>query len=272
MLEMLYGDKKIHYEIYGEGEPLILLNGIMMSCLSWQLFMPQLSKDKKVILFDFLDQGKSSALSDNEYTHELQVEVLKALIDHLNIQKANILGISYGGEIALQFAIKYQKYINKLLVFNTTSYTTPWLKDIGRGWIGAARTFDPEVFYHVSIPYIYSPRFYTENYQWMETRKKVLGGVFTRDFLEAMIRLIISSERYDIRQRLCEIEADTLVVGSDYDYVTPLFEQEYIHNHIRGSKFVVIKNCGHASMYEKPNEFITLINGFLSLEKSLSII
>ncbi len=272
MPDMIYHNKKVHYESYGEGEPLILLNGIMMSHLSWKMFIPQLSKDKKVILFDFLDQGNSDKLQDLDYKHDLQVEVLKALIDHLNIKKVNILGISYGGEIALQFAIKYQEYINKLLIFNTASHTTPWLKDIGRGWIDAAKTYNSETFYNISIPYIYSPLFYTNNYEWMKNRKKLLYDVFTKDFLEAMIRLILSSERYDIRHKLKEIEVDTLVVGSDFDFVTPLFEQEYIHNNIKGSKFMMIKNCGHASMYERPNEFISLINGFLSLEKSLSIV
>lgn len=272
MSELLYNNKKIYYEVYGEGEPLIILNGIMMSHLSWELFIPQLSKDKKLILIDFFDQGKSAKLEGVNYKHDIQVEALKALIDHLNIKKANIFGISYGGEIALQFAIKYQEYVNKLLLFNTASYTTPWLKDIGRGWINAAKTYNPETYYNVTIPYIYSPLFYTQNYEWMEKRKALLHGVFTKDFLNAMNRLTESSEGYDIRNRIKEIEVDTLVVGADYDYITPLVEQEYIHNNIKGSQFMVIKNCGHASMYEKPNEFVALVNGFLSIEKSLSIV
>ena len=272
MPEILYDNKKVYFETHGEGEPLILLNGIMMSHLSWKFFIPHLSKNKKVILFDFLDQGKSDKLEGVDYKQDLQVEVLKALIDHLKIEKANILGISYGGEIALQFAIKYPAYINKLLIFNTTSYTTPWLKDIGRGWVKAANTYDPETFYYVSIPYIYSPAFYTTNYKWMENRKKILQDVFTKDFLDAMVRLIYSSEGYDIRNKLKKVNVDTLVVASDFDYVTPLFEQEYIHNNIKNSKFVQIKNCGHASMYEKPTEFVLLIEGFLSGEQDLSIV
>lgn len=272
MPDILYNNRKLYYETYGEGEPLILLNGIMMSHLSWQFFIPELAKDKKLILLDFLDQGKSDKLEDIDYKHDVQVEILKVLIDHLSIKKANICGISYGGEIALQFAIKYQENVNKLLIFNTNSYTSPWLHDIGRAWVNAAKTYDPDTFYYVSIPYIYSPLFYTENYEWMEKRKKLLHDVFTKDFLNAMVRLTESSEGYDIRNKLKEIEVDTLVVGADYDYITPLVEQEYIHNNIKGSKFMVIKNCGHASMYEKPNEFVLLVNGFLSIEKSLSIV
>lgn len=272
MPELFYNDKKIYYEVHGDGEPLILLNGIMMSHFSWKLLLPELKKGRKVILFDFFDQGLSDKLELINYKHDIQVEVLKALIDHLDIKKANILGISYGGEIALQFAIKYKEHVNKLLLFNTTSYTSPWLTDIGRGWINAAETYKPEAFYNVSIPYIYSPSFYDENYDWMKDRRQVLYNIFTKDFLEAMIRLITSSEGYDIRHRLHEISADTLIVGADYDFITPLCDQEYINKRIKASSFVVIKRCGHASMYERPNEFNTLVNGFLSIEGGLSII
>lgn len=272
MPKLKYNNKKIYYEVHGEGEPLVLLNGIMMSHFSWRPFIPELSNDKKLILFDFLDQGKSDKLDGTQYKHDLQVGILKALLDHLNIKKANVMGISYGGEIAMQFAIKYKEYVNKLIVFNTTSYTTPWLQDIGRAWINAAKTYDPEMFYNVSIPYIYSPLFYTENNEWMKERKEILYSVFNKEFLDAMIRLTESSERYDIRNELSEIESDTLIVGADYDYITPLLEQEYIHKNIKDSKFMMIKNCGHASMYEKPNEFISLINGFLSIKESLSIV
>ncbi len=272
MPKMIYNNKKIYYEVHGEGEPLIILNGIMMSHNSWKIFIPQLSKDKKVILFDFLDQGKSDKLQGIDYKHDIQVDVLKALIDHLNIEKANILGISYGGEIALQFAIKHQQNVNKLLLFNTASKTNQWLKDIGRGWLKAAKTHDPEMFYHVAIPCIYSPMFYCGNYNWMENRKKILYEVFTKDFLDAMIRLILSSEGYDIRNKLEEIEVKTLIVGADHDFVTPLFEQKYIHEKIKNSKLFMLKDCGHASMYEKPEEFLALINGFLGLEQDLSIL
>ncbi|SKC48147.1 alpha/beta fold hydrolase [Maledivibacter halophilus] len=272
MSELRYNNKRIYYEIYGDGEPLILLNGIMMSHLSWKAFIPELSKNKKLILFDFLDQGKSDKMEGIKYGHELQVEALKALINHMNIKKADIVGISYGGEIAMQFAIKYKELVGKLILFNTASYTTPWLRDIGRGWINAAKTYDPETFYNVSIPYIYSPLFYTENNEWMEKRRKILYNVFNRDFLNSMIRLTKSSEGYEIRSMLREIKAETLIVGAEYDYITPLIEQEYINENIKGSKFLVIKNCGHASMYEKPNEFILLVNGFLNIEKSLLIV
>lgn len=264
-------DKNIYYEIHGEGKPLLVLNGIMMSHLSWGKLLPEMSRGNKVILFDFLDQGKSDKM-ETAYKQDDQVEVVKGLMDYLGLEKANIFGISYGGEVAMQFAIKYGQRVDKLLLFNTTSYTNPWLRDIGRSWVAVANTGDPESFYNVTIPIIYSPKFYTENIKWMEDRRNALYPVFNDEFLQAMIRLIHSAEGYDIRARLKDVIADTLVVSGELDYLTPIMEQKFIHEQIKGSKYVMINQCGHASMYEKPEEFISLINGFLSIENQIKII
>src|SRR5690554_3075483 len=125
--------KKVYYETHGEGKPLILLNGIMMSTKSWTIFKEAFSHQNRLILLDFLDQGQSDKVHE-PYTQDLQVEVLKELIDELGYEKVNILGISYGGEVALQFITKYEHLVDRLVLFNTTHRTSPWLKDIGDAW------------------------------------------------------------------------------------------------------------------------------------------
>ncbi len=59
MANFMFGNKSIYYEEYGQGEPLILLNGIMMSCMSWAEFIEPFSVHNRLILVDFLDQGRS---------------------------------------------------------------------------------------------------------------------------------------------------------------------------------------------------------------------
>ncbi len=266
-----YKNKNIYYEVYGDGEPLVILNGIMMSHGSWQVFVEELSKNNKLILLDFLDQGKSDKM-DESYKQDIQVEVVKAVIDELKLTKINLFGISYGGEVALQFAIKYEEYISKLLLFNTTSYTNPWLQDIGRGWINAAEYNNGEAFYNVTIPIIYSPSFYTKNIEWMNKRKEFLYNVFNEEFLKAMIRLIESAEGYDVRSHIDKISSKTLVVSSEYDFITPANEQEFIKDKIKDSTYIMIKDSGHASMYEKPIEFLSIIKGFLSIVSFTKIV
>lgn len=264
-------NKNIYFEVHGEGKPLVILNGIMMSHMSWYQFLPELTIDNKVILLDFLDQGKSDKIQE-EYTQALQVEVVKRVLDELDIKSANIFGISYGGEIAQQFAIKHKSYVNKLVLFNTTAYTNPWLTDIGRGWISTAERYCGEAFYNVTIPVIYSPVFYTENIEWMNNRKKLLYTIFTKEFLDGMIRLIKSAESFDVREQLQDIKAKTLIVGSELDFITPTMEQQLIHSKIQGSKLIIIPKCGHASMYERPNEFLSILKGFISIEKEVKIV
>ncbi|QVK18573.1 alpha/beta hydrolase [Mycoplasmatota bacterium] len=263
--------KKVYYEVHGTGKPILLLNGIMMSTLSWKLFLNAF-KGNQIILVDFFDQGNSEKLIDEDYKQDLQVELVYNLIKHLKLDKINVVGISYGGEVALQFAVKYQAYIDKLIVFNTASYTSPWLEDIGRGWIATAETNDANAFYKVTIPVIYSPDFYTKNIDWMKNREKLLHQVFKKPFLDAMIRLIKSAEGYDVRNVLNTIFIPTLLVGAENDYLTPLPEQRFLHTEITNSKLVIIPGCGHASMYENPTVFICLINGFVNSDTTVSVL
>src|SRR5690554_2595670 len=125
--------KKIYYETHGEGKPLILLNGIMMSTKSWGIFVEAFSANNRLILLDFLDQGQSDKVYE-EYTQDLQVEVLYALIKELGYDKVNLLGISYGEEVALRFIANYEDKVERLVLFNTSHRTSPWLKDIGDAW------------------------------------------------------------------------------------------------------------------------------------------
>jgi len=271
MPNLQHNGKNIYYEVHGEGKPLVMLNGIMMSTLSWAMFLPELTKNNQVILLDFFDQGQSDQL-EHSYQQDVQVEAVKAVVDELNLENINLFGISYGGEIALQFAIKYGQVMDKLLLFNTTAWTNPWLCDIGKGWKQAAATGDGTFFYNVSIPIVYSPHFYTKHATWMNERKQLLKNVFTPSFLSAMTRLIESAEGYDVRDQLAQIEAKTLIVGSDHDFVTPAVDQQEIYQKIPEATYFEMKDCGHASMYEKPLEFTSILTGYLSVKTAPKII
>ena len=171
MSSFTFQGKDIFYEVTGQGKPIILLNGIMMSTKSWTPFLDSFSSNNTLIRVDFLDQGQSTRLM-GDYDHSIQVEVTHALINHLNLESVSIIGISYGGEVSLEYAIKYPKLVDRLVLFNTAAYTTPWLRDIGRSWIKAGNHLDGEAYYYTTIPIIYSPYFYEKNKTWFDNRKK----------------------------------------------------------------------------------------------------
>jgi pimeloyl-ACP methyl ester carboxylesterase len=260
--------KKVYYETYGHGKPIVLLNGIMMSTISWQVFKDVLSANNQLILVDFLDQGKSDKMEDISYTQDIQVEVLKALFDELKLLKVNIAGISYGGEVALEFAVKYEEYVEKLILFNTTAKTTPWLRDIGIGWNRSIG--DPLDYYCTTIPVIYSPKFYNEKNDWMNNRKALLTEkVFSQKaFMDSMVRLTESAESHDVTKELSKIKVPALIVSCENDYITPMTEQKILNELIKNSELVVLPNTGHGSMYERPVLFTALLLGFVNMSQS----
>lgn len=272
MATFKFNNKNVYYEVSGSGEPLLLLNGIMMSTTSWHPFIDTF-KNYQLIRVDFLDQGKSDSLEEG-YDQSIQVELLYALLNHLNIKKVNVVGISYGGEVALLFTIKYQEYVNKLIVFNSVAYTTEVLKKIGYEWNKYAVLRDTEKYYEVTIPIIYSNTFKETNKEWMEERKKLLcSKAFKNEiFLDRMVRLTNSAEKFDVKNKLKDLTIPVLIVAAEEDMLTPPNQQRLIANLIENSKLVIMANVGHASMYEDPHLFAGLIIGFIEVDSNLNVL
>jgi len=267
MSRFLYEGKTVHYEVDGEGSPLLILNGIMMSTKSWQPFIPTLSERFQVVRVDFFDQGESEKLPGESYTQELQVGLLRALLDELKIAKIDIVGISYGGAVALLFSIMHPDRIRRLILFNSNAYTNPWIKDIGRGWIKSGKTRDGLHYYQTTIPVIYSPHFYEGRIEWMKNREKLLIPIFSDPgFLDQMERLTLSAETFDVRDKLSSVGAKTLIISAEEDYLTPIPNQEYLYERLPNAEWLKIPLAGHASMYEKPLLFTTIITGFFGVK------
>lgn len=256
-----YQNKSVYYEIHGQGEPILILNGIMMSTKSWQEFVDPFSAQHQLILVDFLDQGQSSKVFE-AYTHHLQVDMIIAFLEYLAIGPVNLYGVSYGGEIAIQTVLKAPHLIKKLILFNTCGETTYWLEEVGNAWNAASH--DGLAYYLTTIPFIYSPKFFVEKAEWMARRKEILIPIFSNpEFIESMIRLTNSSVGYQVMDRLAEIEVPTLIAGCQYDFVTPFYQQEQLHQGIKNSQIVYVPDSGHALMYEKPSLFVSLVLGFV---------
>ncbi|MDR3306019.1 MAG: alpha/beta hydrolase [Clostridiales Family XIII bacterium] len=265
MAVFTFEDIPIYYEDIGDGEPILILNGIFMSCASWQSFVPAFSRRNRLLLLDLADQGQSGKLS-YEYTQELQERVVLAFLDHLGLDRVHITGISYGGEVAIRTAARHPERVLKLVLSNTTAYTSRWLRDIGRSWEYAMNTHDGHVFFKTCIPVVYSPQFYEANFQWASEREELFVKYFGPPVYDAFARLTRSAETHDERANLKNIAAPTLVISSEYDFVTPRRNQDELVQNIPAAAHAVISGAGHAAMYEKPAEFTALVLGFVNNE------
>lgn len=270
MAQLTFQNKKVYYEVHGSaGEPIVILNGIMMSTASWKNFIPTMTRNNRVILVDFFDQGQSERMTES-YTHQIQVELLDAVLEtlagQLSCERFSIMGISYGGEIAIQYALAHPDRVRRLILANTCGRTSSWLKKIGDGWNEVAKTGQGYAYYLTAIPVIYSTKFFEEQAAWMDRRESFLTEYFSRpEVLQALIRLTDSSVGYDVVDRLHEISCPTLIISSSEDVLVPPTEQQLLHEKIRGSVYVTINGSGHASMYEVPDAFAALTLGFANL-------
>lgn len=262
MPEYMSSGKKLYYEVNGEsGDYLFLLNGLMMTTKSWLPLTPTLVKHYRVVTVDLHDMGQSEKMTE-PYKHDVQVEAVYQLMRHLGLEKAHLCGTSYGGTIALQFALKYPEHCDKIMVFNTLAYADKFLTDVGNLWKKAALTYDTDNYYDEFAPFIYAPWYYEKYYKSIYQRKEQIRPFINEAYLDSIARLSDSTKGYDLRSELGNIKTPVLVVGSDEDYLTPLKQQHYLKNHLPNSEFVLIPDSGHGAVYEKSLLIVTLMLGW----------
>ncbi|WP_077369298.1 alpha/beta fold hydrolase [Anaerosalibacter sp. Marseille-P3206] len=257
-------NKNIYYREHGSGEVIVFLNGLMMSVASWSPFIKIVSSEYKMLLVDLIDQGRSDS-ADGQYSQNLNVEILKQLLDELGYEKVHLFGMSYGGEVAQLFTLKYDYMVSSLILSNTTSCTDNHMKELGAIWGSAASTYDASIFCNAFVKGMYSPLYIEKNNDKLEKMEKQFSKLFDIEWYERFRRLVKSGHNFNITDRLNEIRVPTLIISSELDVITPLEYQEVLHESIPNSKWIMIKDAGHGCMYEKPPEFVNLIMEFLKV-------
>ena len=261
---------ELYYTLDGHGEEtIVFLNGIMMNTLSWNDFVPILTQKNnyRFLRVDFRDMGFSSHYKE-DYHVSIHVDDLKELFDKLELKKVHLLGVSYGAMVAMLFALKYPDYLSTLILPNAVSRVTKFLQAASDIWEYSAATNSGELFFKLSMPFIYSDDFYNKNWGWLKEREAIFDKILTKEWFEALIRLSRSSKEFDILDQLSEIKTPTLLIAGTRDIITPIYEMKKIQEKIAGSRMVIIEDAGHASFYEKMDEFATAVLGFVGLHGS----
>jgi pimeloyl-ACP methyl ester carboxylesterase len=110
---------KLYYELHGTGKPLVLIHGGGSTIESnFARILPALAKTRQVIAIETQSHGHTADI-DRPFSFEQDADDVSALLQHLHIEKADIMGFSNGGTIALQVAIRHPKQVNKLVLAST---------------------------------------------------------------------------------------------------------------------------------------------------------
>ncbi len=252
---------EIYYEIRGEGEPVVFLNGVMMTTQSWGLQTKELARRYRCVLHDLRGQLKS-AKPEGPYTMELHADDLAALLDALDLERVHLVGTSYGGEVGLIFAAAHPRRVRSLAVISTVGRVSNLLRRKVDLWAETALR-DPQKLYDLAAPFNFSNRFLEQNPGVVGLGRARLAEA-PAEFFPAFARLVEAFRGLDVSDRLADIRCPTLVMCGEEDALKPVAESRFIARRIPGAEMLIVPGAGHALVIEKPGEVNTALLGFLA--------
>lgn len=120
---------KMYYEVHGSGEPLVLLHGAFMTITNnWPDWIVELSKTRKVIAIEMQGHGRTVDI-DRDISDDALADDVAALLDHLKIKQADILGYSMGAGVAMQCAIRHPQKVRKVVCISGVMSQAGWGKE-----------------------------------------------------------------------------------------------------------------------------------------------
>ena len=120
---------KMYYEVHGSGDPVVLLHGAFMTITNnWPGWIGELSKSRKVIAVELQGHGRTADI-DRDMSSANLADDVAALLDHLKIPSADLIGYSMGGGVAMQCAIRHPEKVRKVVSVSAVFRQDGWVKE-----------------------------------------------------------------------------------------------------------------------------------------------
>ena len=255
----------IYFETVGSGDPIVLIPGFASGAWSW-FCQADLAKDFCVITFDPSGVGRSRSGQDANLS-DLSVKTFAddvlCVLDALKIEKAHILGASFGGFVAQEFALRFPDRVFKLIL----ACTTAGGKDHVSPDIEILRSFtrDPEMELGVQIRRFLRPAF-TERFssEHAEKFEKVCRLREENEVADTTyLAQLQTAFTFDVSDRLGEITHQTLVITGDTDNLVPMQNSVNLAGKLPHAELRIIKNGSHMIFIENAVEFNKIVSEFL---------
>jgi len=232
----------------GEGEPIVLLHGLMGRMDHWDSTLQALAETGRPIAPDvpILDP----ALVDPSVSG--LTEHVRTFLDALDVRRAVVGGNSLGGHLALELALREPERVSGLILTGSSGL---FERSFARGvphvpTTEFVREKMEEIFYDASLV----------TSAWVEAVRQTLT---TRVYARRILQVARSAKRSNLESRLGQIGAPTLLVWGKDDRITPPDVAERFAALIPNAELVFIANCGHAPMLEQPSVFNAIVGDWL---------
>lgn len=123
--EARVGSWRIHYYAGGDGPPVVLIHGLASRGDDWASFLPTLTPRHRVYALDLLGYGGSDKPKNVDYSIALETDVVRGFLDALHIARADVIGVSMGGWIALKLAAEHPERVRKLVLIDSAGFNFP---------------------------------------------------------------------------------------------------------------------------------------------------
>ena len=254
-------DIQLAYTDAGLGQPVVLLHGYPFNRTLWNEQVAALSNSYRVITPDLRGHGESDASAGASTMNRMAQDVAE-LLDHLEISRAVIGGLSMGGYVALAFYKQFPSRVRALMLADTRAQADTEEgkqtrhqqaeKALAEGMAGIADAM---------LPKLLTPDTVSKH---PEVVKRVRDMMLKTKPEGAAGALLGMAERDDQTSLLSQISCPTLILVGQEDPITPVQDSEKMHREIEGSRLVVIENASHVSNLERTEQFNEELLRFLN--------
>lgn len=230
------GAHRVHYLSGGDGPPLVLIHGVASKAEDATDLYPELLKGRRVYALDLLGYGQSDRPADADYSITMHARTVEGFLDALQIQQADVLGISMGGWIGLKIASEHPERVRKLVLVSSAGL--------------AFKTSVTEASF--------APKTLEETRAiiGMQTDRKVPDFVL-RDILResqqhawVSQRTLKTGAQEVLDGKLARVTMPALLVWGTSDRLVPFEVGERLQRELPGSKMVKLEGCGHLAIIE----------------------
>ena len=268
-------EHSIYWELFGSGdrEVVCLLNGLAMHTAAWYGFLPKLRPEFDVLLWDYPGQGRSST-ADVPYHLDHIASYLRRILDEIGLERIHVVGISYGGFVALEFARQFSPRLHTLVlsgIILSRETLFEMYEDLSlRFYRGGPEAFD--LYTRYMYEKIFGERFVSAlDPARLETMRQNFYQRY-HDRTTALIRLTEAQDPFfaALDERMPQYRAigtPTLVIAGDEDRVMAPKFQKKITSILPNSRFELIEDSGHVVYLEQTERFFDLVLGLMREKK-----
>ena len=234
---------EIQYEDAGSGEPVLFVSGLNGVGRYWAPQVPLFSKYFRVITYDQRGTGGSDRIQ-REFSVNQMAEELVGLMDVLKIARAHLVGMSTGGAIGQTIAIEHPQRVMKLALCSTWTHCDAWFRRLFLARRDMYLQAGPDLHSQFHPLFLYSPDYVNAHDAEIEEERK--RAPTKSSPVEVSVARIDALLKFDRRAGLSKIKAETIVMASDSDFITPSYFSEALAQAIPGAKLIMNKGGGHS--------------------------